>query len=286
MAELLTKHFDEPDEVVQQPNLTGQIVALGEFFVGRYVHEVGWRWSKDIKPLVGTPSCVYRHQGVVLSGAMRIVTDDGAQRIMKAGDAFDIPPGHDAEVLGDVPCVTIMFHGVRDWARPACSSERVLTSLLFTDIVGSTALASRMGDRAWSDLLQRHAHGVRRELDRFRGYEIKTTGDGFLAMFDGAARAAHCAAAICRSARNDGLEIRAGVHSGEVERFGDNVQGLAVHAAARVAALAAAGEVLLSASTVALLEGSDLAFEDAGEHELKGLNGLRRLFRLSGSLLP
>jgi class 3 adenylate cyclase len=159
---------------------------------------------------------------------------------------------------------------------------RVLTTLLFTDIVGSTALAARLGDSPWKALLAQHYDRVRLELERFRGEESKTTGDGFLALFDGTARAVQCAAAICQAARNDGLEVRVGVHSGEIERYPDSIQGLAVHIAARIMALAGPGEVLLSASTVALLEGSGLSFTDAGEHELKGLDGRRRLYRLVG----
>lgn len=282
MGEIQTKRFDEPDEVVSLPNLTGQIVVLGELYVGRYVHQPGWRWSKDVKPLVGTPSCQYHHQGVVLSGYAQITTDDGGQRTMGPGEAFDVPPGHDGQVVGDEPFVTIEFRGVRDWAKPTAAGERVLATLLFTDIVGSTAIAARLGDTAWTDLKARHYDRVRLELERFRGYEIETTGDGFLAFFDGTARAVRCAAAICQVARNDGIEVRTGVHSGEVERHIDRVHGVAVHLAARITALAGPGEVLLSASTVALLEGSGLTFSDAGEHGLKGFEGRRRLYRLVG----
>jgi len=112
------------------------------------------------------------------------------------------------------------------------------------------------------------------------------TGDGFLALFDGTARAVRCAAAICRVAREDGIEVRAGVHSGEVERYADDLRGVAVHAAARIAALAGPGDVLVSASTVALLEGSGLSFSDAGEHELRGLTGRRRIYRPTGDHSP
>ena len=153
--------------------------------------------------------------------------------------------------------------------------------LFRSDIVASTATATQLGDAAWKALLARHYERVRMELDRFRGYEIKTLGDGVLALFDGPARAVRCAAAIARSARDEGIEVRAGVHSGEVERRTDNVQGIAVHVVARVAALAGSGEVLLSDSTVALLEGSGLSFVEAGEYELKGLIGQRRLFRFT-----
>lgn len=207
------------------------------------------------------------------------MTDDGAQRILGPGEAFNIPPGHDAWVVGDEPWVSIEFRGARDWARPKTAGERVLASLLFTDIVGSTTIATRMG-AAWKDLLARHYDRVRLDLDRFNGYEVSTTGDGFLALFDGTARAVRCAAAICKAAQLDGLQVRAGIHSGEVERYTDNVQGVAVHIAARIMAVSGPGEVMLSASTVALLEGAGLPFADAGEYELKGVSGRRRLYRL------
>jgi class 3 adenylate cyclase len=169
----------------------------------------------------------------------------------------------------------------RDWARPTTAGDRVLVTLLLTDIVGSTAMAARLGDAAWKQLLARHYERVRLELDRFRGYEVNTTGDGILAMFDGTERAVRCAAAVGAAARQDGLEIRAGLHSGEVERSIDNVRGVTVHVAARIMALAGPGEVLLSSATVALLEGTDLAVIDAGEHEFKGLEGRRRVYRLA-----
>lgn len=286
MSEIKSKRFDEPDEVVSLPNVTGQVVVLGEVYIGRYVAEPGWRWSKDVKPHVGTLSCQHHHQGIVVSGHMHVTTDDGARRTVGPGEAFDIPPGHDAWVVGDEPCVSIEFRGVRGWGKSATAGERVLATLLVTDIVGSTAIATRLGDATWKELLARHSDRVRLELDRFRGYEVKTTGDGFLVLFDGAARAVRCAAAICRVVREDGIEVRAGVHSGEVERHTDDLRGVAVHAAARIMALAGPGEVLVSASTVALLEGSGLSFSDAGEHELKGLSGQRRIYRLSGDVTP
>jgi class 3 adenylate cyclase len=282
MAEIAVREFEEPDEVVELPGLSGAIVVVGESYVGRFVHKPGWRWSKDIKPLVGTPSCPYHHQGIVLSGRMVIQTDEGARRTLSPGEVFDVPPGHDGWVVGDAACITIEFRGARDWARPRIDGERVLATLLFTDLVGSTALAARMGDAAWKELLARHYDRVRRELERFRGHEVKTTGDGLLILFDGAARALRCGAAIARVARLDGVEVRIGVHSGEIERHTDGVHGMGVHLAARIMALAGPGEVLVSASTVALLEGAGLAFEDAGEHALKGVPGPRRIYRLLG----
>jgi class 3 adenylate cyclase len=213
---------------------------------------------------------------------MEIETDAGARRRIGAGEAYEVPPGHDSWVVGNEPMVTIEFTGVRGWAKPTEAGERVVATLLVTDIVGSTAVAAELGDAAWKERLARHGDRVRVQLDRFRGFEVTTTGDGFLAMFDGAARAVRCAAAIRDGAEEEGLRIRAGVHAGEIERQADNIRGVAVHAVARIAALADPGEVLVSAPAASLLEGSDLALEDAGEHELKGLPGRRRLHRLVG----
>ena len=282
MVTLQSKRFDEPDELVTLPLLTWQVVVLGEVYVARSVHEPGWRWSEHVKPVVGTPSCQHHHQGVVLSGEMVVETDTGARRRIGPGEAYEVPPGHDSWVVGDEPMVTIEFTGVRGWAKPTEAGERVVATLLVTDIVESTAVAAELGDAAWRERLARHGDRVRVQLDRFRGFEVTTTGDGFLAMFDGAGRAVRCAAAIRDVAAEDDLRIRAGVHSGEIERQADNIRGVAVHAVTRIAALAEPGEVLVSAPAASLLEGSDLALEDAGEHELRGLPGRRRLHRLVG----
>jgi class 3 adenylate cyclase len=280
VAGIHSKSFDEPDEVLELPLVTIKTVLLGEVPVAWHVHEPGWVWSEHMKPIVGTPWCLHRHQGVQLAGRLEVTTDTGARRVVGPGEVYDVPPGHDARVLGNEPVVMVEFAGGRGWGKPA-EFERVVATLLVTDIVGSTEVAARVGDAAWKQLLGRHADRVRIELDRFRGLEIATTGDGFLAMFDGAARAVRCAGAVRLAARGDGLEVRAGVHSGEVERDGANLRGVAVHAATRIAALARPGEVLVSEAAAALLEGSDLLLEEAGEHELKGLAGRRRLYRLA-----
>jgi class 3 adenylate cyclase len=162
--------------------------------------------------------------------------------------------------------------------RPAPRSNRVLATVLFTDIVGSTQRAVELGDRRWSQLLARHHAAVRRELDHFRGQEMDTAGDGFLATFDGPARAIRCALAVRDAVRSaTGLSLRAGLHTGECELFGDKVAGIAVHTGARVAALAGAGEVLVSATVHDLVAGSGIAFEDRGDVELKGV-GSRRVY--------
>ena len=164
-------------------------------------------------------------------------------------------------------------------ARPAQTSDRVLATVLFTDLVRSTESAAELGDEAWADLLRAHDEAVRRELARFAGEEIDTAGDGFLALFDGPARAIRCGLAVRDALHALDLDVRAGVHTGEVERRpGDKPRGIAVHVGARVVSAAGAGEVLVTQTTRDLVEGSGLGFEDRGEHELKGIEGARRLF--------
>ena len=281
MGVITSKSLDQPDEMLTGPKVTKRSVTVGKTYIARTEYAPGWCWSKDMKPTIKTSSCQHHHQGVIFSGRLHVVSDEGGERIMGAGDAFDIPPGHDAWVIGDEACVMIEFQSAQDWGKPPESGERVLATLMVTDIVGSTAVATRLGDAAWKALLAQHYESVRKEVDRFRGIEVDTSGDGFLVMFDGAARAARCAVAIREAARQDGIELRAGVHSGEVERQGAHLRGVAVHIAARIAALAQPGQVLLSASTTAILEGSGLCFTDAGVHELKGIAEPRRLFCLS-----
>jgi class 3 adenylate cyclase len=156
--------------------------------------------------------------------------------------------------------------------------DRRLSTVVFTDIVGSTEKASKLGDHRWKALLDRHHATVRSLLTRYRGTEIKTTGDGILATFDGPARAVKCAEGICQAMRPLGIEVRAGCHTGEIEMMGDDVGGLAVHIGARIAALAQPSEVLVSSTVKDLVAGSGLLFADRGEHELKGVPESWRLF--------
>jgi pimeloyl-ACP methyl ester carboxylesterase len=164
--------------------------------------------------------------------------------------------------------------GVRSAAMP----DRILTTVLFTDIVGSTERAAGIGDRRWRELLESYYGLVRKELSRFRGREVDTSGDGFLATFDGPARAIRSALSITRSVRALGCEIRGGLHTGEVELMGNNVGGIAVHIGARVAALAGPGEVLVSSTVKDLVSGSGIAFHDRGVHTLKGVPGTWQVF--------
>ena len=159
--------------------------------------------------------------------------------------------------------------------------DRVLATVLFTDVVGSTAKAADAGDREWCELVERHHTTVRAMLARYRGTEIKTMGDGFLATFDGPARAVRCAQGICEAVKPLGLEVRAGCHTGEIELLGADVGGIAVHIGARVGALAGPSEVLVSSTVKDLVAGSGLVFEDRGEHELKGVPEPWRLYSVA-----
>jgi len=166
--------------------------------------------------------------------------------------------------------------------RPIVEVERILTTVLFTDIVGSTALAASVGDQRWHALLDGHDEAVRHQLKRFRGREINTTGDGFVASFDGPARAIRCAEAISEATKRLGMQVRAGLHTGECEVRGDDLGGLAVHIAARVASLADSGDVLVSGTVKDLVVGSGIEFAEAGEHDLKGVPGSWKLFVVQG----
>jgi class 3 adenylate cyclase len=166
--------------------------------------------------------------------------------------------------------------------RGGSGAERVLATILFTDIVGSTVQVGRMGDGPWRDLLDRHDRIVRVQLDRFRGREVKTVGDGFVASFDSPGRAIECARAIGVAVRSLEIETRAGIHTGEIEVRGDDVAGMAVHIGARVCGLAGAGDVLVSSTVKELVVGSGVEFTERGEHELRGVPGTWRLYAVDG----
>ncbi|MBT8437631.1 MAG: adenylate/guanylate cyclase domain-containing protein [Gammaproteobacteria bacterium] len=159
--------------------------------------------------------------------------------------------------------------------------DRVLATVLFTDIVDSTKLAAEMGDQKWSDLLEEHHKMIRHELEIFHGHEVKTTGDGFHATFDGPARAIHCADAIRNSTRQLGLNLRIGIHIGECEKRGEVLEGVAIHIAARVSAMASGGDILVSRTVKDLVAGSGIEFEDFGTHALKGIPDEHQIFRVT-----
>jgi class 3 adenylate cyclase len=169
-------------------------------------------------------------------------------------------------------------------SRRASASERALATILFTDIVGSTELAARLSDRAWRALIERHDAMVRRRLGLHRGREVKTMGDGFLATFDGPARAIRCARALSEELGGIGVDVRAGIHTGEVELIGDDVGGIAVNIGARIGDPAEPREVLVSSTVRELVVGSGLDFADRGVRSLKGAPGEWRLFAVDGAL--
>lgn len=166
--------------------------------------------------------------------------------------------------------------------RPLPQADRVLATVLFTDVVDSTRHAAERGDRAWRELLERHRDLVRRQLQRHRGREINTRGDDFLAVFDGPARAIQCASAIVQGSRAIGIEIRAGLHTGEIELMGPDVGGISVHIGARISALAGAGEVLVSSTVRDLVAGSGIEFDERGPHHLKGVPGDWHIYAVKG----
>jgi class 3 adenylate cyclase len=160
-------------------------------------------------------------------------------------------------------------------------ADRVLATVMFTDVVGSTARAASLGDRRWTELLDAHDNAVRRELVAFRGHEVKTTGDGFIATFDGPARGIRCARAIRSAASALDLDVRVGLHTGEIELRSDDIGGLAVHISQRVSAAAQPAEIVVSSTVKDLVAGSGIEFEDRGERELKGVPGHWRLFAVT-----
>jgi len=277
VADVLRKSVYQPDEVVSFPNVRTDIVHLGDLTVGRLVNQPGWRWSRDVRPTVGGEWCEIRHVGFIISGRLGIDLRDGSSVTFGPGDVFDIPPGHDGYTVGDEPVVQIEWSGLRHWAGFGSSHSRVLVTLLFADVVSSTEAAIRVGDAECRDLLSQCFEGIRAELERFRGREVKTTGDGMLVTFDGSGRAIQCAAAIRRIAREHGLHLRVGVHVGEVEVVGSDIDGVTVHEAARIMATAGPDEILVSELTRVLAGAAGLAFEDRGTHKLKGLEGEWRL---------
>ena len=277
--EFTKKNLRSPEESIVFPGIREDMVEIGGFTISRSVTDPGWCWSEHMQPFVGGDWCEARHIGVVVSGAWGARLRDGTVVEFGPDDAYDVPPGHDGYTIGDEPCVLIEWSGMRALAGAVGEfHDRILATLLFTDIVESTATAVAAGDTGWRDLIAMHHAAVRAELERFRGREVDTAGDGVLATFDAPARALRCAAAIRSGAAVRGLEVRCGVHAGEVVTAGEAVRGVAVHEAARIMALAEPGEILVSDTTRALVQGVGLSFEERGTHELKGLPEPRRLF--------
>jgi class 3 adenylate cyclase len=231
----------------------------------------------DVLPAVTVPTLVmHRLDDAIPFGGSRIL----AARIPDA-ELVELPGQDHAFWFGDFTQILDEIEAFLTGSRSAQAADRALATVLFTDIVGSTELAVQLGDRQWSDLLERHDAIVRRQLDGFQGREIVTTGDGFLATFDGPARAIQCAQAITEQVQPLGIEVRAGLHTGECEFAADDVHGIAVHIGARILGLAGPSEVLASSTVADLVAGSGMRFTDRGTHALKGVPGQWRIVALA-----
>ena len=280
MSPRIVGDFAEPDRVREGGGVRLTTLQFGDMSVTRIENPVGWRWSTHVKPIVGTESCQAHHVGYQISGRLGVLLDDGTTWEVGPGQVFDFPPGHDGYVIGEEPVVAVEWVGLANWLEPR-EHARFLAALLFTDIVDSTTTAASIGDRAWRSRLNAHDALVRRALGNHGGHEVNTTGDGFFAYFDGPAQALAAAQAIRTGVVDIGIAVRQGIHVGEVHIGDGDVQGLAVHEAARVAAAAGAGEVFVSEVTRALAMAAGYTFEPRGEHMLKGLDGPRSLFALA-----
>ena len=236
---------------------------------------------RDVLPAISVPTLVLHRTGdhLPIAGARWTAEQiPGAQFVELQGDAHMIVRGDWRAVADEVERFLVGVHARGDWEEP--EHERVLTTILFTDLVGSTARSAELGDRAWAELVGEHHRRVRARLARFHGRELDTAGDGFFASFDGPARAIRCALAIIDDMHELGLEIRAGIHTGECELVDGKVAGIAVSIGARVASLAQSGEILVSQTVRDLVTGSGLLFEERGARELKGVPGEWRLYAL------
>lgn len=230
---------------------------------------------RQILPSIRVPTLLMHRTGdldIDVGGARWMAGEIPGAKYVELPGNDHIPWYGDQDVLLDE--IEEFLTGMRHGPEP----DRMLATVVFTDIVGSTERAAAVGDRRWRELLEAHHGIIRREIERYRGREINTAGDGFLAVFDGPARAVRCAAASAGAVQGLGLQIRAGVHTGEVEMMGANIGGIAVHIGARVAALAQPGEVLVSSTVKDLVAGSGIEFEDRGTHGLKGVPGEWRVF--------
>jgi pimeloyl-ACP methyl ester carboxylesterase len=234
---------------------------------------------RHVLPVVQVPTLILHRTGdrsLPVEGARYMAEHIPDARYVELDGDDHLPWVGDQDAILDE--VEQFLTGVRHGPEP----DRVLATILFTDIVGSTERAAGLGDRRWRELLEAHHAAVRRELERFRGHEVDTAGDGFLATFDGPARAIRCATAIRAGVSALGLEVRAGLHTGECELHGDTVAGIAVHVGARVAALAGPSEVLVSGTVKDLVAGSGIEFDDRGVHDLKGVPGEWRVHAVRG----
>jgi class 3 adenylate cyclase len=270
---LVPSRADDPRFIAEFMQLQRSAVSPGA--VAHYFRQTVSGDVRELLPRVTAPTLVLqRAHGTLVSSEMaRYVADHipGARYVEIDGIDHIWFTQHADEIVDEIE--EFLTGG-----RTAADPDRRLATVLFTDIVGSTAQAADLGDTRWRALLDRHDQIVRGELTRFGGDEIVSSGDGFLSTFDGPARAIRCAAAMSDTLAGIGLAIRAGVHTGEVEVRGQNIGGLAVHIGARVASKGNGGEIVVSSTVKELMAGSELTFLDRGEHELKGVPGTWRLY--------
>lgn len=279
MSRSLVRSFSSPDEHREFSSGVLDLITVGALTFGQETLEPGWRWSKDVRPLAGTDRCEFHHVGFQISGRWVCEDRDGTQVEVGPGEIFDTPPGHDAWVIGDESCVTIDFQGIADWATRG-SSARILTSVLFADVVDSTALIDKIGDGAWRRLQAQFFENVQIVLSTQNGSLVDTAGDGILARFDSPVAAVRAAAALLLAAERIDLQLRAAVHTGEVEQTSNGLSGMAVHVGARVLAHARPREVLVTSSTRDLTLDAGIDYEERGAVELKGVPGARTLYAL------
>ena len=279
MPENLVRSFDAPDDTRDFSKGILDLIKVGPLTFGRETLEPGWRWSVDVKPLAGTELCEFHHVGYQVSGRWICQDREGRQVEIGPGDIFDTPPGHDAWVIGDEPCVALDFQGIADWALRS-TATRVLTTVLFADIVESTPMVERIGDAAWRRLLAQYREDVAVVLSGIGGTVVDTAGDGILARFESPVAAVRAAVGMGEVAQRLGIQARGAVHTGEVEVSGDALSGLAVHIGARVLAQAGPGEIMVTATTRDLTVDSGFDFVSRGAVELRGVSGARELYSL------
>jgi class 3 adenylate cyclase len=230
---------------------------------------------RDVLPLVQAPTLILHPPD------LQMVRADDVREFVELipGATFREVPGNAAAVFAlEIDELADIIEEFVTGTAPASATNRILATVLFTDVVDSTSRAAQTGDRAWSDVLDRHFQNTRAAVTTLGGETIKTTGDGVLALFTGPGQGVRCAEQVIADARGLGLDVRSGLHTGEVERSSDDVAGLAVHLAARIMGRAEAGEILVSGTVRDLVIGSDLTFSDRGEHELKGIPGRWSLY--------
>jgi hypothetical protein len=260
MGRIAHRNLDTPDEVLEFPRLRVNLVRVGSLTIGRGIVEPGFRWSTHVRTEADEPFCQVHHLQMLLSGRFAVEMADGEHVEIEPGEVFDVPPGHDAWVVGDEPAVLLDFLGNIDQLGRPTTTDRMVTTLVMTDIVDSTATASRLGDNTWKQLMAEHNRLVRSRLER-RG-------------------AIRCAMSIRDATAGIGLPVRIGVHTGEIELLPGDIGGVAVHAAARVMALGGASDIMVSSSTRSLVDDDALHFESTGEQELKGLSAPLGVFAL------